>query len=108
MSNVQAVTPENFEAEVLKSDKPVIVDFWAEWCQPCKQVTPKLEALATQYEGKVKVVAVDCEVYRDWAKTMGIRSIPTIQTYNNGEKFEEIAGARVLPGLETVFRSLAS
>lgn len=104
MSSLQAVTPETFEAEVLKSDKPVIVDFWAPWCQPCKQITPRIEKIAAETP-EVKVVALNCEDHRDFARDLGVRSIPTLTTYKAGQKVDEVVGALVSVKLTQVFEA---
>lgn len=104
MSTLQAVTPETFEAEVLKADKPVIVDFWAPWCQPCKQITPRIEKAAAE-NPDVKVVALNCEDHRDFARELGIRSIPTLSTYKAGQKVDEVVGNLVAIKLNNVFEA---
>src|SRR4051812_28553944 len=76
--NVIELTDENFEAEVLKSDKPVLVDFWAEWCMPCKMLGPTIDKLAKDYNGKVKVGKVDTDANRDVSMRFGISAIPTV------------------------------
>ena len=85
MSNVKEVTTETFEKEVLSSDVPVLVDFWAEWCGPCKQLAPRVEEAAQQYGEQIKVCKVDIEEHRDLAVQYGIRSIPSLIIFKSGE-----------------------
>ena len=85
MSNVKEVTTETFEKEVLSSDVPVLVDFWAEWCGPCKQLAPRVEEAAQQYSEQIKVCKVDIEEHRDLAVQYGIRSIPSLIIFKSGE-----------------------
>ena len=80
-----AVTDETFEAEVRNSTIPVVVDFWAEWCGPCKQLAPRVEEAAQQYSERIKVCKVDIEEHRDLAVQYGIRSIPSLIIFKSGE-----------------------
>ena len=79
------VTSENFENEVMKSDKPVLIDFWASWCGPCKMLSPIIEEIAKEYDGKVKVAKVNVDDEPELASTFGISSIPTLFVIKNGE-----------------------
>ncbi len=88
------VTDAEFEQEVLKADLPVLVDFWAEWCAPCKIVSPTVEELAKEYDGKVKFVKVDTEDNFDIPDRYGIRSLPTLMIFKGGEQVDQIFGAR--------------
>ena len=94
MSNVAAVTTNNFENEVLKSNSPVLVDFWAAWCGPCRMVAPVIDQLAEQYTGKVKVVKLNVDENPEIAEKYQILSIPTVYLFKNGSKAEELVGAR--------------
>nr|2YJ7_A Chain A, LPBCA THIOREDOXIN [synthetic construct]2YJ7_B Chain B, LPBCA THIOREDOXIN [synthetic construct] len=92
--SVIEVTDENFEQEVLKSDKPVLVDFWAPWCGPCRMIAPIIEELAKEYEGKVKVVKVNVDENPNTAAQYGIRSIPTLLLFKNGQVVDRLVGAQ--------------
>ena len=87
-------TDQNFEAEVLKSDVPVLVDFWATWCGPCRAIAPIIDELATEYKGKLKVGKVDTDRQSKYAVQFGVSSIPAIFVFKNGQVVERIIGAR--------------
>lgn len=89
-----------FQAEVLESTVPVVVDFWAEWCGPCRMVTPELEALAGEYGAAVKIVKVDVDANSEVAARYGIRGIPTIALFEAGELTREVVGARPRQAIE--------
>lgn len=93
-------TSENFEAEVLKSEIPVLVDFYADWCGPCKLVAPIVEQLTVQYAGRIKVGQVDVDECADLAMKYGVRSIPTFIIFRNGEIFRKTVGAQNRKSLE--------
>ncbi|MGK9368104.1 thioredoxin [Melioribacter sp. Ez-97] len=86
-------TDGNFEAEALKSDIPVIVDFWAAWCGPCRMIAPIIEELAEEYDGKVKVGKLDVDENQQTAIKYGVRSIPTVLFFKNGEVVDTVIGA---------------
>ncbi|MEN9355219.1 MAG: Thioredoxin [Fibrobacterota bacterium] len=92
-ANVLELTDANFEAEVVKSDLPVLVDFWAPWCGPCRQLAPSVEALATEWVGKVKVGKLNTDEAGDTAARFGIRSIPTLMVFKGGEVVATLVGA---------------
>ena len=84
---------ENFETEVIKSDKPVLVDFWAEWCAPCRMLAPTIDAIATDYDGRVKVAKLNVDQYGEIAAKYQIRGIPTILVFHRGEIHDQMVGA---------------
>ena len=92
--NVKELTDTNFEAEVIKSTTPVLVDFWAEWCGPCKMLTPTIEKLANDYAGKVKVGKVDTDSNRDISMKYGFSAIPTVILFKNGQVAQKFVGLR--------------
>ena len=92
MANVAEVSDANFESEVLQSQQPVMVDFWADWCGPCRAVTPIVEELATSYEGKLKVLKMDIDQNVHTAVLYGIRSIPTLLIFKDGKIADQIVG----------------
>ena len=92
--NVKEFTDQNFETEVLKSNQPVLVDFWAEWCMPCRMLTPTIEKIAKDYVGKVKVGKVDTDANRDISVKYGINAIPTVILFKNGQVAQKFVGLR--------------
>jgi thioredoxin 1 len=88
------VTDETFEADVLKNDKPVLVDYWAEWCGPCKMVAPVLEAIAEEHGDKLDIVKLNVDENPMVTQKYGILNIPTLGVFKNGEVVKELVGAR--------------
>lgn len=87
------ITDANFEEEVIKSDKPVLLDFWATWCGPCKMIAPFINEMAGEYEGKAKIGKVDVDSNPNISMKYGIRSIPTLLIFKNGKLADQITGA---------------
>ncbi len=87
------ITDDNFETEVIKSDKPVLIDFWAIWCGPCKLIAPIVEELASEYEGKLKVGKLDVDSNQQTSIKYGVRSIPTLLVFKDGELKDTVIGA---------------
>ncbi len=94
MANIKAVSEGTFESEVLKADLPIVVDFWAPWCGPCKMLEPVLEALAEEFSGKVRFVKVDIDMYTHLASDFGIRSIPALLAFKDGNLISSVIGYR--------------
>src|ERR1039457_529450 len=87
---IVTLTQDNFDAEVLKSSTPVLVDFWAEWCGPCKMIAPVLDELATEFRGKAKIGKVNIDEHQGLATQFGVRAIPTLLVIKNGQIAEQM------------------
>lgn len=92
--NVLTLTDSNFDPEVIKSGTPVMVDFWAPWCGPCKMVAPILDELATEYNGKVKIGKVNVDDHQALASQYGIRAIPTLLIFKQGQVVDQVIGLK--------------
>ncbi len=106
--DVLEFTDTNFDADVIQSDVPVLVDFWAEWCQPCHMLTPTIDELAADYKGKVKVGKVDTDANRDVSIKYGISAIPTIILFSGGEVVKKFVGLTSKEQFEAALNELES
>lgn len=107
-ANTVQFTDDNFDAEVINSEKPVLVDFWAEWCGPCKALAPVIDDLATEYDGKVKVGKMDTDANRDTSVRFSISAIPTVILFNGGEVVEKFVGLRSKKDFQSVLDKVAT
>lgn len=101
---VVIINQDNFESEVINSSVPVLVDFWASWCGPCKMIAPIIDQLAEEYDGKVKVAKVDVDENRELAARFKVQSIPTLLVFKNGEVANQAIGARPKSELEKLIK----
>ena len=104
-ANLITANENNFESEVLKSDLPVLVDFWAEWCGPCKMLAPTVEAIANDYTGKVKVAKLNVDENPGISSRYGIRGIPTLLLFKGGQVQEQMVGNHPRDNIERVLES---
>ncbi len=105
-ANTLVITDDSFEQEVLQSEQPVLVDFWAEWCGPCKALAPLIEELATEYDGKVKVGKVDTDANREVSVRFSVSAIPTVILFHKGEIVEKFIGLRGKKDYQTVLNKV--
>ena len=107
-NNILTLTQENFTTEVLNAGTPVLVDFWAEWCGPCKMIAPILDELAQEYSGRVKIAKVNIDEQQQLAAQYGIRAIPTLLMFHKGEVSEQIVGLKSKRDLKNSFDRVAA
>jgi thioredoxin 1 len=106
-NNIITLTKENFAQQVLNSQTPVLVDFWAEWCGPCKMIAPVLDELADEYSGRVQIGKVNIDESQELAAEYGVRAIPTLLIFQNGQVAEQIVGLRSKRDLKASFDKLS-
>ena len=106
--SIVTLTGENFDQEVARSATPVVVDFWAEWCGPCKMIAPMLEQLAAEYSGKVKIGKVNIDQFQQLAVQYRIKSIPTLLFFKGGQVVDQVVGAKSMKDLKVKFDSLSA
>lgn len=106
MSNAKAITTGEFDQEVIKSSVPVLLDFWASWCGPCKMIAPHVDALAQDYDGRVKIGKVNVDEEPEIAEKYGIMSIPTLLFFKDGKVVDQIVGAVPKPAIASKLESL--
>jgi len=104
--NVIELTVDSFDSEVLNSEQPVLVDFWAAWCGPCRMIAPIIDQLADEYEGKLKVGKVNVDEQGQLAAQYGVMSIPTLIFFKNGETVERLVGVRPKPELDRIIQKV--
>ncbi|MDR0837759.1 MAG: thioredoxin [Propionibacteriaceae bacterium] len=106
MSNATAITDATFADEVLLATQPVVVDYWAEWCSPCKQLSPIIDELAEKYAGTVKFVKIDTDANMETASTQGIQALPTLQFFVGGRVVQSVVGAKPKSALVKILDEL--
>lgn len=104
-SHVISLTDDNFDQEVIKHKQPVLVDFWAAWCAPCRAIAPHIEELALKYEGQVKFAKLNVDEQPGSAGSMGIRALPTLLLFKNGQVVDQIVGAVAKDKIEAIIKS---
>jgi len=106
MAELAEVTDQNFEQEVLNADQPAIIDFWAEWCAPCRAIAPIIKELADQYGDQVKIVKMDIDAHPNTPGKYGVRAIPTVLAFKGGQVVDQLQGARPKADFEAMVKKL--
>ena len=106
--NILTLTASNFDEQVIKSPQPVLVDFWAEWCGPCKMLSPILDELAREYDGKVRIGKVDIDHDQNLAVKYGIQAVPTLLLFKNGQVTDQIVGLKSKRDFKTKLDAVTS
>jgi thioredoxin 1 len=106
--NIITLTKENFDKEVLQSAQPILVDFWAEWCGPCKMLSPVLDELAQEFDGRIRIGKVNTQDYPELAAQYGIHSIPTLLLFKQGQVADQIVGLKSKRDLKASFERVAA
>lgn len=106
MAEVVEVTDQTFDEEILQSEKPAIIDFWAEWCAPCRAISPIIKALAEEYGDRVKVAKMDIDSNPSTPGRYGVRAVPTVLAFKGGEVAQQLQGARPRSDLEAMVKDL--
>jgi len=106
MADTLQVTDASFDEEIIKSDIPAMVDFWAEWCGPCKMVSPVVEELAREYKGKIKIASLDVDGNRQTPTRFGVRNIPTLIFFKDGQVASTIIGAHPKSHIDEALKKL--
>jgi thioredoxin len=106
MGKLADVTDKDFDQEVLRSTVPTVIDFWAEWCAPCRQIKPIMEDLATKYDGQVKIVKLNADENPQTMTRYGVRALPTLLAFKNGEVVQQVQGAKPKSFFEDMIQGL--
>jgi thioredoxin 1 len=106
MAEIAEVTDQSFESEILNSDKPAIIDFWAEWCAPCRHIAPIIKEMAEQYGDQVKVAKMDIDAHPSTPGQYGVRAIPTVLAFKGGQVVGQLQGARPKADFEDMIKNL--
>ena len=108
MAEVAEITDQSFETDVLNSDKPVIIDFWAEWCAPCRHIAPIISQLADEHGDRVKIVKMDIDANPGTPGTYGVRAIPTVLAFQGGQVVQQLQGARPKADFDAMVEKLTA